>query len=144
VADIESPAQEARCTERRKGHARVQIGGRVPDRAARHTSHGLRLCALKRSRVEALQARPQRSYVGIRGLAHTPPSDERRVYPFVVRGVAEGGDVELAAMPSFGSAAPERVMRAHAVTAMMIAAATASVCRQPSAEMAMSARPSAA
>jgi hypothetical protein len=92
VAVIESPAQEARCTERRKGHARVQIGGRVPRPCGTAPSHGLRSCALKRSRVEALKAPRQGHTLESGGQPVPLANDERRVHPFVVRDGAGGGD----------------------------------------------------
>src|SRR5262249_29958890 len=135
VADIKWPAQEARLTGRRKGNSRVQMGG--------HSKHGpagaappvVNCAAWGETPAPSKGSRDRAVVVGWDWrdrFDNRCQNGERRAQPSLVCDANGSGDVRPAAMPSPASGGAESVMRAQAVAATMIVAATAIASRQPS------------
>jgi hypothetical protein len=149
VADIVSPAQEATLVRRKKRNPGVLMGGlRIPGLGSAAPAARIVSRALKSARPRQSKRHSNRPMVmdhDPKSVRQLPLNDGRRsLQPFLANDVSGAGTATPAAAPSAASDGAEKVMRAQAVAATMIAAATAIACRQPSAGPPMDARPRAA
>jgi hypothetical protein len=150
VADIVPPAQDAMLVRRKKRNPGARIGGESVLNRGSALLEGTSSCSALEKAPKVIRSAPAGSVCGHAStvreqLVEPLLSDDRRcLQPWLAIDVSGSDAVMSSATPCRALGGVESVMRAQAVAATTMAAATAIACCQPCAGTAMCATPSAA